>query len=128
MGDAISGWDISGGSVVAAPGSPYAADPNGYSLPHSDGIVSGDGKVVNIDLPLNDASELTWVQSGVTVSNATTPIAGRSGDVKAEGVANDNTKTVGVKSPAWGAATPRASQSFWAVSSRFSCRQWVSVR
>ena len=54
--------------------------------------------VIDINLPLDDASELTWVQPGVTVSNAN-EIGGRDAVVKAEGVANSNNNTVGVKLP-----------------------------
>ncbi|MBQ7986192.1 MAG: dockerin type I repeat-containing protein [Clostridia bacterium] len=54
--------------------------------------------VIDINLPLDDASELTWVQSGVTVSNAD-GIGGRDKVVKAEGVSDSNNNTVGVKLP-----------------------------
>ena len=55
--------------------------------------------VVDINLPIDDASELTWVaSSAVTVSNAD-GIGGRDNVVKAEGLANSNSNTVGVKLP-----------------------------
>ena len=54
--------------------------------------------VIDYDLPLDDASELTWVASGVTVSNAD-GIGGRDDVVKAAGLADSNTNTVGVKLP-----------------------------
>ena len=54
--------------------------------------------VIDINLVLDDVSELTWVQPNVTVSNAD-GIGGRDAVVKAEGVANSNNNTVGVKLP-----------------------------
>ncbi len=54
--------------------------------------------VVDINLPLDDASELTWVQTGVTVSNAD-GIGGRDKVIKAEGLANSNNNTAGIKLP-----------------------------
>jgi len=54
--------------------------------------------VINIDLPLDDASELTWVQPGVTVSNAD-GIGGRDSVVKVAGLSNSNNNTAGVKLP-----------------------------
>ena len=58
-------------------------------------VAADTENVIDINLPLDDASELTWVQSGVTVSNAN-EIGGRSNVVKAEGLANSNNNTVGV--------------------------------
>lgn len=52
--------------------------------------------VVEIEAPLDDASELTWVTENVTVENAAEEIGGRTGVVKATGVANNNTSTVGM--------------------------------
>ena len=52
-------------------------------------------KVIDINLPVDDASELTFVQSGVTVSNVDS-VGGRDKVVKAEGVANGNDNTVGI--------------------------------
>ncbi|MBQ7986419.1 MAG: hypothetical protein IJ304_04040, partial [Clostridia bacterium] len=54
--------------------------------------------VIDINLPLDDASELTWVQPGVTVSNAD-EIGGRDNVLKAEGLANSNNNTAGIKLP-----------------------------
>ena len=55
--------------------------------------------VIDINAPLDDASELTWLaSSAVTVSNAD-GIGGRDDVVKAEGLANSNNNSVGVKLP-----------------------------
>ena len=64
----------------------------------SNGISQEILPVIDIDLPLDDASELTWVQSGVTVSNAD-GIGGRDNVVSASGLSNSNSNTVGVKLP-----------------------------
>jgi len=54
--------------------------------------------VIDIDLPLDDASELTWAQPGVTVSNAD-DIGGRDNVVMVAGLSNSNNNTAGVKLP-----------------------------
>lgn len=92
-------WWTTTDKIAKAPGSPYPADVNGLSL-SAGGVKpevgAGSANPVNIDYPLDVSTELTWVQSGVTVSNAS-GIGGRDNVVKATGVANSNTATVGVK-------------------------------
>lgn len=54
-------------------------------------------KLVDINLPIDDVSEITWTgSSAVTVSNAD-GIGGRDNVIKAEGLADSNNNTVGVK-------------------------------
>lgn len=92
-------WWTTADVIAKAPGSPYPADVNGLSLSAGGvkpSIGAGAATPVNINYPLNSSSELTWVQSGVTVSNAS-GIGGRNNVVKATGVANSNNNTVGVK-------------------------------
>ncbi len=54
--------------------------------------------VIDINLALDDVSELTWKTNAVTLSNAD-GIGGRDKVIKAEGLANSNNNTVGVKLP-----------------------------
>lgn len=92
-------WWTTSDVVAKAPGSPYPADVNGLSLSAGGvkpNVGSGAANPVSINYPLDSSSELTWVQSAVTVSDAD-GVGGRDNVVKATGVANSNTATVGVK-------------------------------
>lgn len=59
----------------------------------------GRGNIINIDTPLDSASELTWIASdAVTVSN-TNGVGGRDKVLKVEGLANSNNNTAGLRFP-----------------------------
>ncbi len=92
-------WWTTTDKVAKAPGSPYPADVNGLSLSAGGvkpNVGAGAATPININAPFDTSSEATWVQPGVTVSNAS-GIGGRNNVVMATGVADDNNNTVGVK-------------------------------
>lgn len=94
----VTDWDIADGNVDIAPGSPYTADPYGFRLNAGAGDADSNESLktpVNIDLPLDSTSELTWVQPGVSLSVANN-IGGRNNVIEATGVINHNDNTVGV--------------------------------